>query len=227
MPQLRCVAELDVSEHRPVSCMQTASSAFKRLAYKRFHNVPLYLEFAPEGIFEKQAGQSQKQAPARGLAAEGAPENVGALEFSEPGETHTSSTLFIKGLSFTTTQASLQKRCTHAAEAVGGVLRSVKMPMKLSTEGKSLMQGYAFAEFGNHSTAKSVMQRLDASKIDGHAVVVEISQMTSKDSGRSLKVFSCSRGHAAVAGSMHSNVTLNMMCLFRIWCVQSAQQSCQ
>lgn len=171
--------------------MQTARSAFKRLAYKRFHNVPLYLEFAPEGIFEKQIGQRQEQAPAHSFAAEGAPERADALEFAEPGETHKSSTLFIKGLSFATTQASLQKRCTQAAEAVGGVLRSVKMPMKLSNEGKSLMQGYAFAEFGNHSTAKSVMQKLSASKIDGHTVVVEVSQTASKDLGRSSKVCSC------------------------------------
>lgn len=186
--------------------LQTARSAFKRLAYKRFQNVPLYLEFAPEGIFEKPAPPRQPTAQGQEADAARPREDGGALGYAEPGQMHASSTLFIKGLSFATAQASLERRCAQAAEAVGGLLKSVKMPMKSNGQGKALMQGYAFAEFSDHSTAKSVMTRLSGCTIDGHALVVELSHTRLKDSGRTSKV--CELCHVKYMQSASAAVNL-------------------
>lgn len=147
--------------------------------------MPLYVEFAPDAVLDKPPAPREAEAPSQAPLANDAQDG---LDFFEPGETHGSSTLFIKGLSFGTTQASLQKRCAKAAAAVGGILRSVTIPTKKNAQGKDLMQGYAFAEFSNHDTAKSVMHRMNGTSIEGHSVVVELSQTGGKGSARGIKV---------------------------------------
>eukprot|EP00892_Ulva_mutabilis_P010171 jgi/Ulvmu1/7526/UM037_0070.1 len=175
MPSTRALALVELQDE------QSASMAFKHLAYKRFHHVPLYLEFAPDGVFDTPA--AQRECP--DLTPEALPQpHDDVLDFAEPGEANASSTVFIKGLSFNTTQASLQERCSKAAAAVGGVLRSVKMPTKPNAQGKALMQGYAFAEFSNHETAKAVLARMNGIQIEGHNVTLELSQSGRKDAAQ-------------------------------------------
>ena len=173
--------------------------------------MPLYLEFASDAVFDKPAAPTAAEAPSQNPPASDAQDT---LEFVEPGEPRASSTLFIKGLAFGTTQASLQERCSKAAAAVGGLLRSVKMPTKKNAQGKELMQGYAFAEFSNHSTAKSVMHRMNGSHIDGHSVVVELSQRGGKESAQGIKVLLQSGGAMPACLTCHSQAARLHSCVF-------------
>uniref|UniRef100_A0A3Q1HRR2 Probable RNA-binding protein 19 n=1 Tax=Anabas testudineus TaxID=64144 RepID=A0A3Q1HRR2_ANATE len=74
-----------------------AKRAFTRLAYSKFQHVPLYLEWAPVGVFvaaKPEPGKSKKDEE----------EEDEEEEESAPG-----STLFIKNLNFTTTEEKLQE----------------------------------------------------------------------------------------------------------------------
>lgn len=57
---------------------KTAQHAFKKLSYRRFKNAPLYVEWAPENIFEPKSEQKGVEKEASGDREEAA-EEVGAL----------------------------------------------------------------------------------------------------------------------------------------------------
>lgn len=171
--------------------MQGARRAFKRLAYKRFLHVPLYLEYAPEDVLEEsidqpkagtagKAGQT-KSAPLTDADLVSADAPVVALE-NPDSHVATSTTLYIKNISFETSRATLEKHCKKAANAVGGVLRSVAVPSKKvdpskkKPAGEELLQGFAFAEFGDQKTAEAALKRLQGAAVDGHKLQVEFSR---------------------------------------------------
>jgi multiple RNA-binding domain-containing protein 1 len=74
-----------------------ARATFKRLAYRRFKDVPLCLEKAPKGIFE-----AEPTSKITGVEAKKGSSDVLAADTEEPG-----STLYIKNLDFSTTQTGL------------------------------------------------------------------------------------------------------------------------
>jgi len=73
-----------------------ARKAFKRLAYSRFKHTPLYLEWAPENIFKKEE-KGEKE------TSEVKEEEV---EAHIPVE---GSTLYVKGINFSTNSDTLKK----------------------------------------------------------------------------------------------------------------------
>ncbi|CAI5993639.1 unnamed protein product [Closterium sp. NIES-64] len=204
-----------------------AKRAFKGLAYKRYQHVPLYLEWAPEGIFLEPAapsdtptttaaaaaaassregeggagvgkeGGGEKKAKkqgavgllpvvmdgkaARRMAAEadmvggtGGREGGGegaeghAVEGEEDGQP-TSHSVFVKNLSFATTETQLKEhlekllRSKHAgADGEGPALRSVTIKKRVRN-GKQLSMGFGFAEFGSVLAAHRACKLLQVS----------------------------------------------------------------
>ena len=161
--------------------MQSASRVFKGLAYKRFHHVPLYLEYAPEDVLDevpREAKERKAASPLPQHQATPTPQTgatAAALDEVDDAA-NMSTTLYIKNISFVTTRATLEERCTKAATAAGGFLKSVNMPKKKGAGGKELLQGYAFAEFSDPKTARAARQRLNGSDMDGHKLLVEVSK---------------------------------------------------
>ena len=160
--------------------MQSASRVFKGLAYKRFHHVPLYLEYAPEDVLDEVQSETKERKAASPGPQQTAPTPqagaTAALLDEVDDVANTSTTLYIKNISFVTKRATLEERCTTAATAAGGFLRSLNMPKKKGASGKELLQGYAFAEFSDPNTARAARQRLNGSDLDGHKLLVEISR---------------------------------------------------
>jgi multiple RNA-binding domain-containing protein 1 len=170
------------------NAVQGAGRAFKRLAYKRFLHVPLYLEYAPEDVFDETFEHRKAEKAGK---AKSAPLTDADLVNPDPAPANTlktpsshvapSATLFIKDISFETSRASLEKHCKKAAAAVGGVLRSVALPSKKPASNKKqaggeLLQGFAFAEFGDQQSAEAALKHLHGSVLDGHKLQVEFSR---------------------------------------------------
>ena len=91
----------------PVRCR-----AFKGLAYKRYHHVPIYLEWAPKDIFRADAPKQHrphiadsKQQPVAGNAVAVVPEPMAYPE----AEDVESSTIYVKNLAWATGTASRRR----------------------------------------------------------------------------------------------------------------------
>ena len=123
------------------SVSSSAKIAFKALAYRKFRHVPLYLEFAPEGIFTEASGQPASQASAGEAGGSVIPDRVlppgekskgglgsaraahlgdQALQAQQQGgsgerpDEAQALTIFVKNLSFATDDAALERHFKHA-----------------------------------------------------------------------------------------------------------------
>lgn len=86
-------------------------AAFRKLAYKRFMHVPLYLEWAPLDIFGEEGAQGAVEAPvSKHRAAKDGGESGAAVVTGDEdvADAEESSTLFVKNLNFDTTSESLE-----------------------------------------------------------------------------------------------------------------------
>ncbi len=123
--------------HPPNPTPQDARRAFKALAYKRYQHVPLYLEWAPKGIFSSPppprpapgaagAGKAAGKAAGAGKAAAGAGKEGGAagelltgLAEAQADDVESSS-IFVKNLAWGTGEAALKAHFDAAVSAAGG-----------------------------------------------------------------------------------------------------------
>lgn len=168
-----------------------ARKAFKGLAYKRYQHVPIYVEWAPEGVFSGDApvaGAGTGGARAgvtprvdgggRGAAAAAGRESaLGDTDGADGGDdddaAHTQ--LFVKGLSFQTSDASLRAHFLRAASAAGGRVLAANVATQRGPGGAALSRGFGFVEFDSSATARSVRRAMQGKSLDGRALKLEVS----------------------------------------------------
>ena len=172
-----------------------ALKAFKGLAYKKFKYVPLYLEWAPKGAFEKSAAAAT--AGATPTAAAGAKPAAGVVEGKKKAASELltgdsaaasddaagvsaldSSTLYVKNLNFATDEAALKTLFS----STGCPVRSVSISRKKNTKARpgtsdplTLSMGYGFVEFRSKADATKVLAQMQGATLDGHALEVKLS----------------------------------------------------
>jgi multiple RNA-binding domain-containing protein 1 len=132
-----------------------ARAAFNRLAYRRFKNVPLYLEKAPQGIFQQEPTDKLS-----GIEAKKRSNDVLAAETEEPG-----SILYVKNLDFATTQSAL----SNAFSNFPGFRHAVLKTKPPNTKGERLSMGFGFITFQSKETASSALNSgviLDGRKLE-------------------------------------------------------------
>lgn len=130
-------------------------AAFTRLAYRRFKDVPLYLEKAPAGIFE--AGPSTQLS---GVEAKKGSKDLVPTDVEEP-----SATLYVKNLDFSTTQLGL----TNAFKGFPGFRLAVLKVKPPNSKGEKLSMGFGFATFESKEMATTAMRAgvvLDGRKLE-------------------------------------------------------------
>jgi multiple RNA-binding domain-containing protein 1 len=152
-----------------------AKRAFRKVAYKRFKHVPLYLEWASIKSTEKKVKSEDKQSVLNSKEEDAVEESI------DEGE---STTIYVKNLNFRTTEESLLR---VFEEDVGNV-RSVRIPTKVASVkstrvGKGLNEksvrqsmGYGFVEFKSDASAKKALSLLQGKAIDGHNIDLKISK---------------------------------------------------
>lgn len=132
-----------------------AKKAFKGVAYSRFGDRPLYLEWAPVDCLEEE-NVTQKRV---------------RKELSEVSKDDTSGTmLFVKNLNFETTDESL--RALFAP--IGPIIESTVS--KRLERGKYLSMGYGWCRMAHKQAAQEAIKKLQGYELDGHRINIKISQ---------------------------------------------------
>lgn len=186
LPPSRTIALVEFSHS------SDAKKAFRKLAYRRFKSVPLYLEWAPLEAIEPSTdpeNESQKPDETKEEPMESNEEEV-ALEGPTPS-------IYVKNLNFSTSEEALQN---YFQKAVGDV-RAARIPTKLAPVKKSrvgnkgtgesdamqsLSMGFGFVEFATHESARKALTKLQGCLVDGHAL--ELKPSTKSLMERTVKV---------------------------------------
>ncbi|KAM7332124.1 hypothetical protein ACRRTK_008832 [Alexandromys fortis] len=172
-----------------------ARKAFRHLAYSKFHHVPLYLEWAPIGVFgaapqkkDSQPAQTAEKDKAEsemaldpegektsGEGAEAPAEEMEEEEEEEEEESVPGCTLFIKNLNFSTTEETLKEVFSKV-----GAVKSCTVSKKKSKAGVLLSMGFGFVEYKKPEQAQKALKQLQGHVVDGHKLEVRISERATK-----------------------------------------------
>ncbi|XP_024069444.2 probable RNA-binding protein 19 [Terrapene carolina triunguis] len=167
-----------------------AKRAFTKLAYSKFQHVPLYLEWAPMGVFscpppeKKQPEIPGEEGEARlGTAGDETEEAkkgsekiaVDEEEEDEDEESVPGCTLFIKNLNFATTEDTLKETFSKV-----GAVKSCTISRKKDKAGTLLPMGFGFVEYKKPEHAQKALRQLQGCSVDGHQLDVKISERAIK-----------------------------------------------
>ncbi|KAG6717026.1 hypothetical protein I3842_04G077500 [Carya illinoinensis] len=153
-----------------------ARAAFRGLAYKRYKDAPLYLEWAPANILN-QSSISKTDEKNNAIGGHDAKRIMleqqveGFIDIDIDSDRIESRSLFVKNLNFKTSDESLKK---HFIEHVKkGRILSVKVKKHLKN-GKNVSMGFGFIEFDSVETAANVCTDLQGTILDGHALILQL-----------------------------------------------------
>lgn len=161
-----------------------AKRAFRKLAYKRFKHVPLYLEWAPLTVESSNAGEENTiKTVTTKINEDGKAtnrEHDSILDDESEGRGH-SCTLYVKNLNFKTNEKHLQ---SIFEEEIGRV-QAVKIPTKVAAvrkirggeeaKVKHLSMGYGFVEMKSEEMARKALKLLQGKLVDGHNLELRLS----------------------------------------------------
>ena len=171
-----------------------ARKAFKGLAYKRYKHVPIYVEWAPEGVFSGDAPKVSA-APGRTPRADGGGRGAAAAEMRDkllsaasPADDdgdEEATKIFVKGLSFQTSEAALRAHFLRAAAAAGGRVLAASIATQRGPGGANLSRGFGFVEFDTAAAARSARRAMQGKELEGRALKLEMSsgRKTDDDAG--------------------------------------------
>ncbi len=174
-----------------------AKKAFRKLAYKRYKHVPLYLEYAP---LSAESTSNQDDKTAEEIKSETNDGEGGKThdddnddEYDVDEAEHRMATLYVKNLNFSTTENEVKK---VFQDAVGKEnILSVRIPTKVApvkgntktTTPKVLSMGYGFVECRSDNVAKKAMKMLQGKIINSHAFELKVSSKSSSSNAATLK----------------------------------------
>jgi len=141
-----------------------ARAAFTKLAYTKFHNAPLYLEWAPENTFSKPF---ERETVAEEYIVENNKKDEGddVIE-DDDKEPEEGSTLFVKNLNFSTTDEELKEHFVGC-----GSIQSANVANKKDTKsGESLSMGFGFVTFYLKASAEKALKTLQRSRLADHCL---------------------------------------------------------
>ncbi|XP_065865872.1 multiple RNA-binding domain-containing protein 1-like [Euphorbia lathyris] len=154
-----------------------ARAAFKGLAYKRYKDAPLYLEWAPSNVLSESPVSKSNEDSSNAVGEHDAKrvmleQNVeGISEIDIDPDRIESRSLFVKNLNFKTSEDSLKK---HFSEQMkDGKISSVRIKKHLKN-GKNVSMGFGFLEFDSVETAASICTVLQGTVLDGHALILQL-----------------------------------------------------
>ncbi|XP_062999963.1 probable RNA-binding protein 19 [Elgaria multicarinata webbii] len=181
-----------------------AKRAFTKLAYSKFRHLPLYLEWAPMGVFsgpgkrelditgDKKEGEVQEQTgvcekdeaevEAEPEEDKMAVEEEEEEEEEEDDESLPGCTLFIKNLNFSTTEETLKEVFSKV-----GIVKGCTVSKKKDKAGTLLSMGFGFVEYKKPEHAQKALKQLQGCSVDGHQLEVKISERAVKSAVASTR----------------------------------------
>lgn len=164
-----------------------AQKAFNKLAFARYQNVPLYLEWAPGDVFDdvspqETVGGASSSASKSDKLASGGKKSSAAGKLGEDEndiEEANLGCLFFKNLNFKTTEETLKAvfgRCKGFRSAIIMRKKAAVMAGEKRKENPGLSMGYGFLEFDTKTSAEEVLKQRQNHVVDEHALQLQISQ---------------------------------------------------
>ncbi|CAL5346588.1 unnamed protein product [Camellia sinensis] len=164
-----------------------ARAAFRGLAYKRYKDAPLYLEWAPGDILSQNftfvddakntviVGEHE----AKRVLLEQHVEGIADADIDP--ERIESRSLFVKNLNFKTSDEALRKYFSEQIKE--GKVLSVRVKKHLKN-GKNVSMGFGFLELDSVETAANVCRDLQGTVLDGHALILQLCHAKKDDQVR-------------------------------------------
>lgn len=154
-----------------------AKRAFLKLAYTKFKNLPLYLEWAPEGaLIESEQTASTDLSQLENNKNEERKE-VGSGQIEEELEVEPETTLYLKNLSFNSTEKNIREHFEKYG-TIANIMVATKPNPKVP--GERLSQGFGFIQFHKKSSADNALKYLQNSDLNGHKIEIKRSHRTLK-----------------------------------------------
>lgn len=163
-----------------------ARQAFKKLAYSKFKNVPLFLEWAPEDTFTRTLNGEAiipKTEPKVEVKEEGKPAAEPEPEPEEPvaedadDEPEPDTTIFLRNLNFKTVMETVRDHFQHLGSVHTVEIAKRKDPQNPRQQ-NSL--GYGFIQFKKSAVAARALKEMQLTKIDGNLVELKRSDRVLK-----------------------------------------------
>jgi multiple RNA-binding domain-containing protein 1 len=173
LPPSKTVALIDFVE--PTE----ARKAFSSLAYRRYHHVPLYLEWAPLNTINNQTKKKTKTSADSDSSQTNKtketkkPEAASSKEGAGTEDSADYSTLYLKNLNFQTSEADLRNHLTHRLGINDSDIRTISIPTKQTKSGQPISMGYGFVEFKTIQGAVKMLSRINGSRLDEHVLEVK------------------------------------------------------
>jgi multiple RNA-binding domain-containing protein 1 len=159
------------------------------LAYSKFKNVPLYLEWAPENSLAERKialveNKSEKKVENDEIKTEESNNNSDDDEEKIVEDPEPDTTLFVKNLNFQTIDDDLKKHF----ESCGKVFYATVATKKDSNDpNKRLSMGYGFVRFLYKSSADKALKTLQQSVLDGKSLELKRSERTLSNEVKTAK----------------------------------------
>ncbi|PGH14211.1 hypothetical protein AJ79_03184 [Helicocarpus griseus UAMH5409] len=148
--------------------------AFKGLAYRKLGDSILFLERAPKDLFDEKA----TAAPITTYAPNTVSQKFSTSDTFRAGEAEeteaplATSTLFVRNLNFSTTNA----RLAEVFQPLDGFLSAkVKTKPDPKRPGETLSMGFGFVEFRTSAQARAALATMNGYKLDQHELVIKAS----------------------------------------------------
>jgi len=163
-----------------------ARSAFTKLAYTKFKNAPLYLEWAPDDAFKqpfvKQEEEEEvlEEAIKEPVAKEDSSKEKKKEEKEEEGHEE-GSTLFVKNLNFVTIDSDLKEHFESCGEVFSASVATKKDPRSKEV----LSMGFGFITFKKKAAAEKALKTMQHSRLADHCLELKRSERAGSKGGKS------------------------------------------
>lgn len=167
-----------------------AKRAYGSLAYTKFGDTPLYLEWLPREALGEGKHSAHENPSARPNSSEN---DANALDkdldapVTEGKESLRNASVYVKNLNFDTRDEALREhfvKVLRKYSKLAASLRSANVAMKRSGDGresKSLSMGFGFLEFSSPEDAVEVVKVAQNTVLNGHTLQLRLSKQTGDD----------------------------------------------
>lgn len=166
-----------------------AKAAFRKLAYSKFKELPLYLEWAPENIFKSPSTKAMNLAeletnnkpttrpkmfdkPIETIIAD---EPIAEADDDDDTEPELGTTIFLRNLNFSTREPAIREHFRKL-----GAIHMIQVAMKKDPENPQnrITLGYGFIQFKRKAVAERALSTMQFTTIDGNKVELKRSDRT-------------------------------------------------
>jgi len=162
-----------------------ARSAFTKLAYTKFKNAPLYLEWAPDDAFKQPFVKLEEEEVLEEVKDpvdkdEDSSKEIKKEEKKEEEGHEEGSTLFVKNLNFVTIDSDLKEHFESCGEVFSASVATKKDPRSKEV----LSMGFGFITFKKKAAAEKALKTMQHSRLADHCLELKRSERAGSKGGK-------------------------------------------